>query len=122
MNISDDDMVLNFLKRLPCILEKDLNVLAKITYNKMKTKAKISNIFKSSTASSWAFKKIIKQEPEIQDVNTVPQHLQDWLRRRLKYKPAKIICDEEFLKEFPYLNRKIKVKKTDKIKRREAII
>ena len=31
------------------------------------------------------------------------------------------MCDEEFLKEFPYFNKKIRVNETDKIKRREAI-
>ena len=44
------------------------------------------------------------------------------MSRRLKNKPANIKCDEEFLKEFPYLDRKIKVNETDKIKRRQAII
>ena len=44
------------------------------------------------------------------------------MRRRVKNKPVNIICDENFLKEFPYFNRKIKVNETDKIKRREAII
>ena len=44
------------------------------------------------------------------------------MSRRLKNKPANIICDEEFLKEFPYFNRKIKVNETEKIKRLEAII
>ena len=55
-------------------------------------------------------------------MRTLPQHLQDWLSRRLKNKPANIIGDEDFLKEFWYFKRKIKVNKTDKIKRREAII
>ena len=41
---------------------------------------------------------------------SVLQDLRDWLSRRLKSKPANIICDEEFLKEFP------------KIKRRKATI
>ena len=31
------------------------------------------------------------------------------------------MSDQEFLKEFPYFNRKIKVNKTEKIKRQEAI-
>ena len=44
------------------------------------------------------------------------------MSRRLKNKPANIICDEEFLKESPYFNRKIKVNETDKIKRQEATI
>ena len=44
------------------------------------------------------------------------------MSRRLKNKPANIICNEEFLKEFPYFNSKIKVNETDKIKRQEAII
>ena len=44
------------------------------------------------------------------------------MSRRLKNKPANIICDKEFSKEFPYSNRKIEVNKLDKIKRREAII
>ena len=44
------------------------------------------------------------------------------MSRRLKNKPANIICDEEFLKEFPYLDRKIKLNETDKIKRRQSII
>ena len=43
------------------------------------------------------------------------------MSRRIKNKPANTICDEEFLKEFPYFNRKIKVNETDKIKRRGAI-
>ena len=30
-NITDDDDVLNLLKKFPCILEKELSVLAKIT-------------------------------------------------------------------------------------------
>ena len=61
-------------------------------------------------------KKRIKQELEIQYVKTVPQHPRDRLSRRLKNKPENIICDKEFLKEFPYFNRKIKVNETDKIK------
>ena len=44
------------------------------------------------------------------------------MNRRLKNRPANIICYEEFLKEFPNFNRKIKVNEKDKIKRREAII
>ena len=44
------------------------------------------------------------------------------MSRRLKHKPANLICDEEFLKEFPYFNRKIKVNEADKIKRGEALI
>ena len=52
----------------------------------------------------------------------LPCHPQNQLSRRLKNRPANIICDKEFLKEFPYFNKKIKVNKTDKIKRREAII
>ena len=43
------------------------------------------------------------------------------MSQRLKNKPANLICDEEFLKEFPYFNRKIKVNETDKIKREEAL-
>ena len=57
-------------------------------------------------------KKRIKQEPEIQYVKTVPQHARDLLKRKLKNKPANIIWEEEF----PYFNREIKVKETDKIK------
>ena len=41
-----------------------------------------------------------KLEPEIHYVKTVPQHPLDQLSRRRKDKPANIICDEEFLKEF----------------------
>ena len=52
----------------------------------------------------------------------MPQHPRNRLRRGVKNKPANIICDENFLKEFPYFNKKIKVNETDKIKRREAII
>ena len=44
------------------------------------------------------------------------------MSRRLENKPANIACNEEFLKEVPDFNRKIKVNKTDKIKRREVII
>ena len=43
------------------------------------------------------------------------------MSKRLKNKPANIVCDEEFLKEFPCFNRKIRVNEIDKIKRREAI-
>ena len=43
------------------------------------------------------------------------------MSRRLKKKSANTICDEEFLKEFPYFNKKIKVNEIDKIKRWEAI-
>ena len=67
-------------------------------------------------------KKGIKQESEIKYVKTVPQCPRDQLGRRLKNKPANIICNEEFLKEFLYFNRKIKLNKTNKIKRREAFI
>ena len=34
------------------------------------------------------------------------------MSRRLKNKPANIICNEEFLKEFRYFNSKIKVNET----------
>ena len=44
------------------------------------------------------------------------------MSRRLKNRPANIICNKELLKEISYFNRKIKVNKTDKIKRWEAII
>ena len=44
------------------------------------------------------------------------------MSRRLKNKPANIICDKEFSKEFSYSDRKIEVNKIDKIKRREAIV
>ena len=58
----------------------------------------------------------VPQEPEIQYIKTVTQHSRDRLSRRLKTRPAIIICDEEFLKEFPYFNRKRKVNETNKIK------
>ena len=44
------------------------------------------------------------------------------MNRRLKNKPANIICDEEILTGFSYFNRKIKANETDKITRQEAII
>ena len=44
------------------------------------------------------------------------------MSRRVKNRHANIICDEGFLEEFTYFNRKIKISETDKIKRREAII
>ena len=44
------------------------------------------------------------------------------MSRRLKSRPANIICDKELLKEFPYFNRNIKVNETGKIKRWGAII
>ena len=58
----------------------------------------------------------------MQYIKTLPQHPRDWLRGRLKNRPANIICNKELLKEISYFNRKIKVNKTDKIERREAII
>ena len=54
-------------------------------------------------------------------MKTVPSHPKDCLSRRLKNAPANTVCHEEFLKEFPYFNKKIRVNETDKIKRREAI-
>ena len=42
------------------------------------------------------------------------------MNRRLKSKPVNVMCDEEFLKELPYFNRKIS--EIDKVKRRKAII
>ena len=44
------------------------------------------------------------------------------MSRTIKNKPANIICDGEFLKEFPCFDRKIKVNKIDKVKRRDVII
>ena len=44
------------------------------------------------------------------------------MSRRVKNSPENIICDEEFLKEFTYFNRKIKIRETDKINRQEVII
>ena len=32
------------------------------------------------------------------------------------------MCDEEFLKEFPYFDKKLRVNETNKVKRREAIL
>ena len=54
-------------------------------------------------------------------MKTVPSHPRYHLSRRLKNAPANIMCDEEFLKEFPYFIKKIRVNETDKIKRREII-
>ena len=67
-------------------------------------------------------KKRTKQEPEIQYVKTVPQHPQDRLSRRLKKINQQTICDEEFLQECAYFNRKKKLNETDKINRGKAII
>ena len=63
----------------------------------------------------------LKDEPELKYLKTVPSHPSDRLSRQLKNAPANVVCDEEFLKEFPYFNKKIRVNETDKIKRREAI-
>ena len=63
----------------------------------------------------------LKDEPELKCLKTVPSHPRDRLSRRLKIAPGNIVCDEEFLKEFPYFNKKIRVSETDKIKRRETI-
>ena len=63
----------------------------------------------------------LKDEPELKCLKTVPSHPRDRLSRRLKIAPGNIVCDEEFLKEFPYFKKKIRVSETDKIKRREAI-
>ena len=41
-------------------------------------------------------KKRIKQDLEIQYVKTVLQHSRDQLSRRLKNKPANVICDKNF--------------------------
>ena len=48
-------------------------------------------------------------------MKTVTSHPRDRLGRRLKNVPANIVSDEEFLKELPYFNKKLRVK------RREAI-
>ena len=63
----------------------------------------------------------LKDEPELKFLKTVPSHPRDCLSRRLKNAPANIACDEEFLKEFPYFNKKTRVNETYKIKPREAI-
>ena len=63
----------------------------------------------------------LKDKPELKYSKTVPSHPRDPSSRQLKKAPANIVCDEEFLKEFPYFNKKIRVKETDKMKRREAI-
>ena len=63
----------------------------------------------------------LKDEPELKYLKIVPFHPRNRLSRRLKNAPANIVCDEEFFKEFPYLNKKIRVNETDKIKRRKLI-
>ena len=63
----------------------------------------------------------LKDKPELKYSKTVPSHPRDPSSRQLKKAPANIVCDEEFLKEFPYFNKKIRLNETDKIKRREAI-
>ena len=63
----------------------------------------------------------LKHEPELNYLKTVPSQPKDHLSRWLKNAPANIVCNEEFLKEFAYFNKKIRVNETDKIKRREAI-
>ena len=63
----------------------------------------------------------LKDEPELKYLKTVPSHPRDRLSRQFKNAPGNVVCDEEFLKEFPYFNKKIRVNETDKIKRREAI-
>ena len=113
-------MVLNLFKKFPCILEKELSVLAKITQSGIKLiKKKISQILpqkkllqknRNQSKDIEYIKKRFpcehlkhkkrKLEPEIHYVKTVPQHPLDQLSRRRKHKPANIICDEEFLKEF----------------------
>ena len=123
-------MMLNLLKKLQYILEKGLNVLAKLNqqtdkkiiflkyYLEKKLIQKIKNQSKDieyikkvqlHPRERLQYKKRIKQKPEIRSVKTVLQHPRDRLSRRLKNKPANIIYDEAFLKEFPYFNRKIKV-------------
>ena len=63
----------------------------------MKAKAKTKKV-RLHLPERLKCEKRIKQEPEIKYVKTVPQHPQDRLSRRLKNKPANIICDVEFLK------------------------
>ena len=63
----------------------------------------------------------LKDEPELKYLKTVPSHPRDRLSRQFKNAPGNVVCDEEFLKEFPYFNKKIRVNEMDKIKRREAI-
>ena len=55
-------------------------------------------------------------------MRTVPSHTRVHLSRQIKNAPANIVCDEEFLKEFPYFDKKLRVNETNKIKRREAIL
>ena len=52
-------------------------------------------------------------------MKTVSSYPRDCLSRWLKNVPANIVCDE--VKEFPYLNKKVRVNETGKIKQREAI-
>ena len=63
----------------------------------------------------------LKDKLELKYFKTVPSHLRDPLSKQLKKAPTNIVCDEEFLKEFLYFNKKIRVNETDKIKRRETI-
>ena len=63
----------------------------------------------------------LKDEAELKYLKTVQSHSRDHLSRRVKNASANIVCDEEFLKEFAYFNKKIRVNETDKTKRREAI-
>ena len=63
----------------------------------------------------------LKDEPKLKYLKTVTSHPRYRLSRRLKNAPANTMCNEKFLKEFPYFNKKIRVNERNKIKQREAI-
>ena len=121
-------MMLNFQNEDPYILGTDSNVQRRNIYKYYRKKELIQRSNNQSKEIEYIkkvslhalehlkCKNMLKDEPELKDLKTVPSHPRYHLSRRLKYAPANIMCNQEFLKEFPYFIKKVRVNETDKIK------
>ena len=118
-NDGDDDGDDEFLKQMPlhprdklkCSEKKYLQILPKIKelIQRSKNQRKEIEFVKKVTLHPREHlkrKNRLKDEPELKYLETVPCQPRDSLSRRLKNASKNIVCDEEFLKEFPYFNEK----------------
>ena len=118
-NDGDDDGDNEFLKQMPlhprdklkCSEKKYLQILPKIKelIQRSKNQRKEIEFIKKvplHPREHLKCKNRLTDEPELKYLETVPCQPRDSLSRRLKNASANIVCDEEFLKEFPYFNEK----------------
>ena len=112
-NDGDDDGDDEFLKQMPlhprdklkCSEKKYLQILPKIK-ELIEKKLKFVKKVTLHPREHLKRKNRLKDEPELKYLETVPCQPRDSLSRRLKNASKNIVCDEEFLKEFPYFNEK----------------